>query len=315
MANTLSFANSVDITDAAVFIPEVWSDEIIATERANLIMVNVSSRLNHKGRKGDTIHIPSPTRGSASAKSPNNVVTLITSTDNDIPILIDQHYEYSKNIEDIVEVQAMSSLRRFYTEDAGYALATKKDDTLIALAATWNGGTAYSAAVIGSDGSTAYDPTANTNTGNGAAISDGGLRRAIQTLDDNNVPLMGRSLVLPPVEKRRMLGIPRFTEQAFVGEGMENNSVRTGMIGNVYGHPVYVTSRCATVTATDASTQYRACLLFHKQGIVIAEQMGIRSQTQYKQENLGWLFTADALWGIKTLRSTTHVLAIMVPRL
>jgi hypothetical protein len=34
----------------------------------------------------------------------------------------------------------------------------------------------------------------------------------------------------------------------------------------------------------------------------LAEQLGIRSQTQYKQEFLGTLFTADTLYGTKAYR-------------
>ena len=40
------------------------------------------------------------------------------------------HFEYSRLIEDIVSVQADDSLRAFYTDDAGYALAKKVDTFL-----------------------------------------------------------------------------------------------------------------------------------------------------------------------------------------
>jgi hypothetical protein len=40
--------------------------------------------------------------------------------------------------------------------------------------------------------------------------------------------------------------------------------------------------------------------------------MGIRSQTQYKQESLGTLFTADTLFGTKELRDGAAV-ALVVP--
>ena len=46
--------------------------------------------------------------------------------------MIDQHWEYSRLIEDITSVQALSSMRKFYTQDAGYALATRVDADLIA---------------------------------------------------------------------------------------------------------------------------------------------------------------------------------------
>ena len=46
----------------------------------------------------------------------------------------------------------------------------------------------------------------------------------------------------------------------------------------------------------------RAALLFHKDAIVMAEQMAVRSQTQYKQEYLSTLFTSDTLYGVETYR-------------
>jgi hypothetical protein len=38
-------------------------------------------------------------------------------------------------------------------------------------------------------------------------------------------------------------------------------------------------------------------LLFHTDALVIAEQMSVRTQTQYKQEYLADLMTADTLYG------------------
>lgn len=308
MATSLAFTNSIDVTDGANFIPEVWSDDVIAGYKKHLVLAALVSRINHKGKKGDIIHIPAPVRGSASAKTANNVVTLVTSTANEVQVAINKHYEYSFVVEDILEVQGMASLRRFYTDDAGYALATQVDSDIRDLAATWNSGTAYSGAVIGSDGSTAYDGSA---TGNGAALTDAGLRRVIQTLDDNDVPMRDRFLVIPPVEKRRLLGVTRFTEQAFTGETGSGNSIRNGLVGDVYGIPVYVSTNIATIESLN-SIPFRVCLMFQKDSLVLAEQMGVRTQAQYKQEALGTLVTADRLYGTKTLRAE-GCRAIVVP--
>jgi hypothetical protein len=64
--------------------------------------------------------------------------------------------------------------------------------------------------------------------------------------------------------------------------------------------------------ADDASTAYRACLLFQKEAVVIAEQLTPRSQTQYKQEYLSDLFTADTIYGVGTMRPEAGV-ALIVP--
>tara|TARA_R110000823_G_scaffold1732_12_gene6928 strand:+ start:785 stop:1693 length:909 start_codon:yes stop_codon:yes gene_type:complete len=295
--------NHVTNATASTFIPELWSDEIIAAYKQNLVMANLVSKMSFKGKKGDTLHIPKPTRGVAALKAASTQVTLQAATETEIQVLVNKHYEYSRMIEDITEAQALASLRKFYTGDAGYALAKQVDGDLILLGRGVNGGggtAGYEAAVIGS-GSTAYTGS------NAAAISDAGIRAAIQTLDDADVPMDGRVLVLPPVARNVMMGLARFTEQAFTGEVGGGNTIRNGEIGNVYGVKVYVTTNCDTSTDGD-----RIGLMFTKDAFVLAEQMGVRSQTQYKQEYLGTLFTSDMLYGVQELRDEAAV-AIAMP--
>jgi len=295
--------NHVTNTTGATFIPELWSDEIIAAYKQNLVMANLVSKMSFKGKKGDTLHIPKPTRGAASLKAASNQVTLQAATESEVQVLVNKHYEYSRLIEDITEVQALASLRKFYTGDAGYALAKQVDTDLLQLGRGAQGGdgtVAYNKAVIASDGSTLY------TGGNEAAITDAGIRKVIQTLDDADVPMDGRVLVLPPVARNVMMGLARFTEQAFVGDVGGSNTIRNGEIGNVYGVKVYVSTNCETATG-DA----RIGMMFHKDAFVLAEQMGVRSQTQYKQEYLGTLFTSDMLYGVKELRDEAAVAIAM----
>ena len=102
---------AVTVTTANTFIPEIWSDEIVAAYKKNLVLANIVMKMNFKGKKGDTIHMPAPTRGSASAKAASTAVTLIADTETEVQVLINKHYEYSRFIEDIVEAQALNSLR------------------------------------------------------------------------------------------------------------------------------------------------------------------------------------------------------------
>ena len=300
--------NHVTNTTAATFIPELWSDEIIAAYKKNLVMANLVNKMSFKGKKGDTLHIPKPTRGSASAKAASTQVTLIAATESEQQVLVNKHYEYSRLIEDITEAQALASLRRFYTDDAGYALAKQVDTDIIQLGRavqSGNGTAAYNTAVIGGDGSTAYVAASN----NESALTDAGIRTVIQTLDDQDVPMDNRYLVVPPSARKTLMGLSRFTEQAFVGEVGGGNTIRNGQIGDVYGTKVFVTTNCDTTSGSGAA---RVALMFHKDAFVLAEQMGVRSQTQYKQEYLGTLFTSDMLYGVAELRDTSAV-AIAVP--
>ena len=290
--------------NTAGFIPEVWSDEIIAAYKKNLVAANLFKKMSMKGKKGDVMHFPSPARGSAAVKTASSQVTLIAESGTEKTVTINQHYEYSRLIEDFAEVQALSSLRRFYTDDAGYALATRIDTSLIELGRGAQGGSgtaAYNKAYLAGDGSTLYVDGTNVGT----ALTDAGLRRAIQRLDDSDVPMDGRFLIVPPSTRNTMMGLARFTEQAFVGDGA---TIRNGQIGDVYGVKVFVTTNADTATTTTT----RVALLAHPEAFVLVDQLGVRVQTQYKQEYLGTLLTADTLYGVGELRDTSAV-ALAVP--
>jgi N4-gp56 family major capsid protein len=299
------------VTKAAVdtqgFVPEVWSDEIVAAYKKSLVAANLFKKMNFKGKKGDKVYFPAPARGVATAKAVETLVTLQGASGTAIGVNIDQHYEYSRLIEDLAEVQASSSMRRFYTDDAGYALATNIDTALIRLGRGAQGGTgtaAYTGAFLGGNGSTLYNDGVNIGT----ALTDEGFRRAIQRLDDADVPMDQRYFIIPPATRNTMMGLARFTEQAFVGDSSGNNTIRNGQIGDVYGVKVFVSTNADTATTNTT----RIALLFHPEAAVLVEQLGIRVQTQYKQEYLSTLLTADTLYGVGELRDTSMV-ALAVP--
>ena len=300
-------------TEAATFIPEIWSDEIIAAYQKNLKMAPLVKRLAMSGKKGDKIHIPKPVRGDANAKAADTAVTIIANTEGELTVDIDRHFEYSRLIEDIVEVQALSSLRQFYTEDAGYALAVKVDTDLMNAGTGFGDGTrTQSPANTGADWVNSNSYYFNASSGlaayavdtvtSGDNFTDLGFREAIKLMDDANVPMDGRVIVVPPAVRKSIMGIDRYVSSDFVG----GRGVESGLIGNLYGVDVYVSSNCPVIEVaaqnTASSADTRGCMFFHKDALVLAEQMSVRSQTQYKQEYLSTLYTADTLYGIETYR-------------
>jgi hypothetical protein len=249
------------------------------------------------GKKGDVIHVPKPVRGDAHAKVEGQAVTIQNATEGEVQVVIDKHFEYSRMIEDITETQALASLRQFYTGDAGYALARQVDTDLTNLGKSLGNGD-------GSDwthsASFQIDPTSGAleaYSAQGAAecgaFSDAAFRGLIQKMDDADVPMDNRCFVIPPSLRNAIMGIDRYQSSDFVdGRGVQN-----GQIGTLYGIDVFVSTNCAT-----PESGVRAAQLLHKDTYVLAEQQGVRSQTQYKQEFLGTLYTADTLYGTKVLR-------------
>ena len=299
----------VDKTAAGTFIPEIWSDEVIAAYQKNLKMAPLVKRIQMAGKKGDVIHIPKPTRGAASAKAESTAVTIQANLESELTVTADRHFEYSRLIEDIVEVQALNSLRQFYTEDAGYQLALKVDTDLINATTGFGDGTRTQAPTDGANWENSNSYYFNAALGlatytddtvaTGDNFTDLGFREAIKLMDDADVPMENRVLVVPPAVRKSLMGIDRYVSSDFVG----GRGVESGLIGNLYGVDIYVSSNAPVLeTAAQNSIAVRGCLFFHQDALVMAEQMAVRSQTQYKQEYLSTLYTADTLYGVEVYR-------------
>lgn len=310
-----TMTGAVGLTEADSFIPTLWSDEIRAAYEKSLVLAPLVRKMPMVGKKGDTVRIPAPTRGSASAKAENTAVTLQANTESYVDVVVNSHYEYSRLIEDIVNVQALDSLRRFYTQDAGYALATQIDSDIWARGkylgddngsgSDWVHSNSYFPDA--STGLTAYAVDTVTTSD---VLTDSIFRKLIQLMDDADVPMDGRKFAFPPSLKNTLMGIDRYVSSDFVS----GRSVQNGKIGELYGIDLYMSTNSPTVeTAGDnsAGDALKACLLFHTDTFILAEQMKIRSQTQYKQEYLADLYTADTIYGIKEYRPTSGFVLVV----
>ena len=298
---------AVGKTAADSFIPTLWSDEIKAAYEKSLVIAPKVKKLSMTGKKGDTVNIPFPVRGTAIEKEQHTAVTIQNNVEGNVAVGIDKHYEYSRMIEDIVETQALSSLRQFYTQDAGYALARQIDTDLMNLGknlgSTDNNSWVNSASfqINSSTGVLeAYDIDGVADVG---GFTDEAFRALIQKMDDADVPMDDRCFIVPPSLRNAIMGVDRYVSTDFVnGKGVEN-----GKIGSLYGIDIMVSTNVAT-----PETGVRAAQLIHKDTYILAEQAAIRSQTQYKQEFLGTLYTADTLYGVKTFRPDAgFVLAVL----
>jgi len=120
----------------------------------------------------------------------------------------------------------------------------------------------------------------------GDNFTDIGFREAIKLLDDADVPMEDRCLIIPPAARKTIMGLERYVSSDF----RDDRTVKSGLIGNVYGVDIYVSSNCPVVEAggenASSSLDARGAIFMHKDAIVHAEQMAVRSQTQYKQEHL-----------------------------
>ena len=292
-------------TTGATFVPQLWSDDIAAAYKHNLVFANNITQWDHSDKPGAVVNVPSPSRNTATNiyGSQGAALTFTAPTENTFSVTINQHWATPKQIPDIAEKQFLGSYRKFITDDIGYSLAVAIDSYLWLTARLFAGASQDAGVVIAGDGTTLWNPSANGNAGNASNLTDQGIRKVIQSLDDNDVPGTERFVALPPVEKNRLLGNARFSEQAFTGEVAGGNSIRTGKVGNLYGMDVYVSANSPSVAATNGTTFVRGVVIAHKDSMILINQILPRVQSQYKLEFLSDVLVADCAFGAAVVRT------------
>jgi len=300
-----SMGGAQTTTTQAVFIPEIWSNEVKAAYESKLVLADLVKNMDFTGRKGDTMHIPAPTRGAVTAKSAGTAVTIQNNTEGEIQVVVNQHYEYTRLMEDRADIQGLDTQRQFYVEDAGYQLAKQIDTDLHNLgksAGDGDGSDWTHSASWYCDASTGLTAYATDTVAAADVFTDACFRDIIQKMDDADVPFDQRAFVIPPSLKNAIMGIDRYVSSDFVsGQGVQN-----GLMGELYGIPIYVSSNCPTTeSASDNSAggAVKAATLLHRDSYILAMQSNIRTQQQYKQEFLAEMTTSDVLYGTKVYRA------------
>ena len=285
MATTGAYGSgnvNTGVTAGDAFRPNVWSKETLMFVKSNLVLLPLFKHYDAEvKRKGQTVEIPNVSVITANVKAENTAVTLNYNTETKTTITINRHYESSFLVEDILAVQSNYNTRSDYTKAAAYAIAEKVDSDIAEVVTTeWkSGGFAYGA----------Y----------GTALNDNLILQVNRYLSENKAPRADRKIVLHPKGEQEMLAIDKYVRYDALGVGGDDNSIKNGMIGRIYGAEVYMSQNLVYLdTATD---EYNS-LFFHKEAAAIAMQNEPRTQTQYKQEYLGWLVTVDVLYGVTTLR-------------
>lgn len=222
--------NNIGITNADVFIPEIWSNEIKRERDANLIVRQGISLLPMVGKKGDTVHIPEISRLAVNDKVYNQPVTLQARTESEFTIVVDKYKEASFMIEDIVNVQASYNLRSEYTREAGYALALDLDNFILGLRADIQG--------YNSGSNVIYSSSTGAIGGTPAGLDRASILAAKEILDIAKVPMSERLLVVSPSQAIDLLTIDQFISSDYIN----GSPTMTGQVGTLYGIPVVVSN-------------------------------------------------------------------------
>jgi len=266
------------ITTGDVFIPEVWTNDLLVARESKLVMSNLVERLDQDAQDGgDTLHIDQISNLEAYEKASSTSVTLQAPTETGVDLNLNRHFESSILIEDRLKLQAKRAyaLLQKYSARAGYAIAKKMDSDLTGL----------------------YGSASNRVGDGNTSLTDANILLAFQYLDEADVPDEDRHFVVKPSAKTDLLNLDKFTLYHNVNT---TDAIRKAAIGDIYGADTFVTNQ---VTRVVGSPSVDHNMLFHREAVALAVQMAPRIQFQYKQEYLGTLCTVDSLWGYAVQRA------------
>ena len=221
------------------FIPELWSARLLyALEKSHVATALVNR--NYEGQianVGDTVHI--------------NTIGAITvndytrNTDMDAPetlattdqaLVIDQAKSFNFQVDDVDNVQAAGDLIDTAMGRAAYALADVSDAYLLSTIAS------------GTDA----DNTIGAASGPIALTASNVYENIVKLrtkLDKANVPVNGRTIVIPPDVYALLLNDT--AHFAVVQPATGENMIVNGLVGRIAGFDVYMSNNVKTGTGTD----------------------------------------------------------------
>lgn len=277
-------------TTAAVFLPNLWSVDILRATQSALVMANLVRRVDSQVQSyGQALIIPNISNLTASSKTANTAVTNTTVTETSTTLTIGSWKYIAFNVEDMAAVQSKYDLRSEYAKSAGYGIALVIDSDLMALTS------GFTTTAVGTFG---------------VNVDDATIINAHAALDTADIPDEDRAMVISPGQKAAIMRIDKFTAATYLGQYNNPTPVVTGpksrhLWGEIYGTPVYYTTNIGSTAGTPTQTNN---MLIHKDAMVLGLQMAPRVQSQYVVSQLAWQVVTDTIYGVTNLRLNGGVL-------
>jgi hypothetical protein len=291
-------------TTAGPFIPQIWANTALEVLRNKVVLAKLVTRDSDIAafQVGDTLNIPYPGAFTANDKSANTAVTLQAPSATTTTLTLDKHKEASFLVEDAARATANQDIMARYMEAAVIPIAEQIESDLFTAAV----GFSTSVGTYGTD------------------ISAATVRSARKLLNDQKAPQDGRALIVSDKDEIALLGDSNLQNYfAF----SQQQGVKEGSIGRLYGFDVYQSQLVPFVAGTPAQTKNIAfapgAVLLAMRGLpeapagagavssVVndpASGLSLRVTMAYNAANLGVQVTVDVLYGVKKLRDEKGVL-------
>lgn len=293
MVGTNTFNNA----DLSASIPEKWGSMMLEQRFPEFVLQDFASDLSDMIVDGDIVHVPNiytNTFTASTQSTPGTEVVLQSPAEVDVTITVDTQKYIAFILDDktMAQVARSYNLSEKYSQMAQKTLLRELEDALFGLY------TSLTATALGSAV---------------AAIADLDFRSAIAYMEglefrDGTAVFMGVKTYF-----NQFIGLSKISPNyasnfGVVASGLLGNSgvAGTQVKGVAYGIPVFTSTRVPSPSAVDKNVMLHSSAY----GFATKKLQGsskVRTQMDYKLENLGTLTVCDIVYGVGILRAEAGV--------
>jgi hypothetical protein len=289
---------------AGVFIPEVWSAKLVQKYYQQTVLAAIANT-DYQGEisdLGDTVHIRQKPDITIRSYDANQALTLERPSSSMVTLTIDKGNYFALILDDVMAVQSDLNLLNMWADDAANRMRISIDQSVLA--------TIYAGIAAANKGATAGAISGNINLGTAGtpvAVDKTNvidlLVNMAQVLDEQNVPDVGRWVVIPAWMAAR-LKLSDLKDASLTGDGV--SAIRNGRLGMIDRWTIYSSNLLPVASGvTDVIGGV-------KTGLAFASQF-TKVETLRSEHTFGTIFRGLQVWGSKVLSGVDIVGAKVTP--
>ena len=313
---TGSSGNSLQATG---FIPEIWSGKLVEKFYASTVLAAISNT-DYEGEiknKGDRVKIRTKPTITIHNYDADGLLGLDRPTGGTVELYIGNGKYFSLILDDVMEVQSDLNILSMWSDDAAQQLKISVDSDVLAgivgQMAAANQGT--SAGVITGSLNLGIQGTPLTVVGRNAGIGQvellDVLMRMGQVLDEQNIPEVGRWVVMPAWAGRQIKQSE--LRQAYLS-GDSVSMLRNGRLGMVDRFTLYISNLLPNNGSDSAQFNAGEWPIFagHAHGLTFASQIS-KVETLRSELTFGQILRGLQVYGYQVVDGKALVQAQVTP--
>jgi hypothetical protein len=294
------------------FIPEIWSGKLVEKFYASTVLAAISNT-DYEGEikdKGDRVLIRTKPTISIHDYLADGLLALDRPAGSNVELFIDQGKYFSLILDDVMEIQSDLNVLSMWSDDAAQQMKITVDTAVLK--------GIFAQAAAANRGATAGVITANLNLGtDGSPLSVVGrdpdtseveivdvLLRLGQALDEQNIPEVGRWVVLP-AWAGRMIKQSELRQAYLSGDSV--TMLRNGRLGMIDRFTVYISNLLPNGNSTapgydvaDLSSGNWAVYAGHAHALTFATQIS-KVETLRSELTFGQILRGLQVYGYKVI--------------